>query len=62
MKRKLIHTFIKKIPSIAMIFLFMPCHAQYQEKNEISIFVGGGYSTLYYYLHGISDGKYTPKY
>jgi|GEM_PF-736581 len=59
MKRKTIHRFIQRIPLIAMIFLFMPCHAQYQEKNEVSIFTGGGFSPLYYTLHNVPDSKFT---
>ena len=54
---------INKIISLTvMIFLFMPCHAQYQEKHEISVYVNGGYSPLYYYLHSVPDSKLTPGY
>jgi hypothetical protein len=60
MKRKHIHYFIKKIPLISLILLFAPCYAQYQEKNEISFSAGGGYSTLYHYMH--HEGKFTPGY
>ena len=62
MKQRYIQFFIKKIPLIGLILLFMPCYAQYQEKNEISFFAGGGYSTLYYYLHQVPNGKFTPGY
>ena len=60
MKRKTIQRFIQRIPLVAMIFLFMPCHAQYQEKNEVSVFAGGGFSPLYYTLHNVPESKLTP--
>jgi hypothetical protein len=62
MKQKYIQFFIKKTLGIGLIFSFMPCYAQYQEKNEISFFAGGGYSTLYYYLHQVPNGKLNPGY
>jgi hypothetical protein len=60
MKRKFSAIFFKIIPLPSLIFWFMPCQAQYQEKHEISIFVNGGYSPLYYYLHNVPDSKFTP--
>jgi len=62
MKQKVIHTSIKTVFPFLMVFLFTPCYAQYQEKNEVSFFVGGGYSTLYYYLSNVPGGKLTPGY
>jgi acetyltransferase-like isoleucine patch superfamily enzyme len=57
MKSKRFYLFIKIISLAGLIFLFMPCRAQYQEKHEISFYVNGGYSPLYYYLHQVPDSK-----
>ncbi|GHT65558.1 hypothetical protein AGMMS50239_25590 [Bacteroidia bacterium] len=62
MKRQYVQIFIKRIPLIGLILLFTPCYAQYQERNEVSFFAGGGYSTLYHYLHQVPDGKFKPGY
>ena len=62
MEQKIIYMPIKIIFPFLFVFLFPPCYAQYQEKNEISISAGGGYSTLFYYLHNVPGGKLTPGY
>ena len=62
MKRKAIYRLIKRIPLVVLIFLFMPCHAQYQEKNEVSIFAGGGFSSSSYSLKNVPESKFTPGY
>ena len=62
MKRNIINIFIKQIFFIVMAATFMPCHAQYQEKNEVAVSVGGGYAPLYYWLHSVEGGKQTPGY
>jgi hypothetical protein len=60
MKRKTI-IFIQ-ILCLVSILLHLPCHAQYQEKHEVSVGVGGGYAPLYYYLHSVAGSKLTPGY
>jgi len=63
MKRKIIYSFIKQIFLITFVVAFLPCQAQvYQEKHEVSVYAGGGYAPLYYYLHKVPDSKFTPGY
>jgi hypothetical protein len=50
---------IKRIPLVLMTFLWLTCYAQYQERNEISVSAGAGYSTL---MYNLNNGKNEPGY